>query len=472
MAHTDPAPLRELRDWLSQSVAEAEALLPELLDLPLPRLHLRLSTRPALRTVGVMQCLLDLAEKALGRFRRHAYELTAIAVEIVEEVVLPPQEQEIAWRLRGQAWKTHARALRGIGRLDAAHEAIAAARAAFAGTAANHWYLATTDSIEARILCDLGRREDALPLARRAAEVLLAHDDPEGFLKAKMTEALIVYEEHGWRAVLDLWLETGRLARAYDEQYVTRLMFQMGLFELRLGMAHRAWSSLSLVSLEYELTGTMSEAIAAHRALADAAIQLRRPHVAVSERYMAFGLLLRAGALDDAAVVAMQILELLLPLGRNHEAASFAAKLPAVFEDRGMRTPALQAFVWLHGRAEAGSLGVEDAMCVRQYFDDLFLRPNAPFEAPARERLVREIVRGEDFESALAVLGTGANLYAAMLEQRIAAAPERNPVLVGHRMRLFRARSYARYPALRIFYMFDDDAVYLMYVDLDDELAT
>ncbi len=472
MARTDPAPLRELRDWLSQSVAEAEALLPELLDLPLPKLHLRLSTRPALRTVGVMQCLLDLAEKALGRFRRHAYELTAIAVEIVEEVVLPPQEGEIARRLRGQAWKTHARALRGIGRLEAAHEAISAARAAFAGTAANHWYLATTDSIEARILCDLGRRADALPLVRRAAEVLLAHDDLEELLKAKMTEALIVYEERGWSAVLDLWLETAPLARAHDERYVALLMYQMGLFQLRHGMAQSASLSFWFACDDFEGRGMMSEAIAARRAMADAAIQLRRPHVTVSERYMAFGQLLRTGALDDTAVVAMQILELLLPLGRTHEAASFAAKLPAVFEDRGMRAPALQAVAWLRGRADAGVLSVEDAMCVRRYFEDLFLRPNAPFEAPIQERPVREIVRGEDFESALAALGTGANLYAAMLEQRIAAAPERNPVLVGHRMRLFRARSYARYPALRIFYMFDDDAVYLMYVDLDDELAT
>lgn len=301
--------------------------------------------------------------------------------------------------------------------------------------------------------------------------MLLAHDDPEGFLKVKMTEALIAYETYGWQAVLDLWPETALLARAYGEQYVTRLMFQMGLFELRLGMTPGAWSSLSLVSLAYEVTRTTPEAIAVHRALADAAIQLKRPHVAVSERYMAFGLLLRTGVLDDAAAVAMQILELLLPLGRNHEAASFAAKLPAVFEDHGMHAPALQAFAWLRGRAEAGALGVEDAMCVRQYFDDRFLRPNAPFEAPARERLVREIVRGEEFEAALAALGTGANLYAAMLEQRIAAAPERNPVLEGYQMRLFRARSYARYPALRIFYMFDDEAVYLLYVDLDDELA-
>ena len=136
-----------------------------------------------------------------------------------------------------------------------------------------------------------------------------------------------------------------------------------------------------------------------------------------------------------------------------------------------MRAPALQAFVWLRGRADAGALGVEDAMTVRRYFDDLFLQPTAPFEPPARDRRVREIVRGEDFESALATLGSGANLYAAMLEQRIAAAPERNQNLRSGRMLIFRARAYARYPALRIFYMVEDEAVYLMYVDLDEELA-
>ena len=70
-----------------------------------------------------------------------------------------------------------------------------------------------------------------------------------------------------------------------------------------------------------------------------------------------------------------------------------------------------------------------------------------------------------------ATFGIGANLYVAMLEQRIAATAERNPVLLNGTMRLFRARAYARYPALRIFYTYDDTAVYLLYVDLEDELA-
>ena len=192
MARNDPAPYRELRDWLSRSVAEAEAILPELLDLPLPVFHLKLSVRPELRTVGMMQCLLDLAEKTLGRFRRHAFELTSIAVEIVEEVVLPLHEEKIRQRLRGQAWKTHARALRALGRLAQAQEAISVARDAFGTDPANGWYVATVDSIEARILHGLGRREEALALARRAVLALLSYEDAEGLLDAGLTEALIV----------------------------------------------------------------------------------------------------------------------------------------------------------------------------------------------------------------------------------------------------------------------------------------
>lgn len=152
MARHVPAPLRELRDWLSQSVADAQAILPDLLDLSLPALHLKLSVHAQLRTAGMMQCLLDLAEQTLGRFRRHAYDLMSIAVEIVDELVLPRHERHIAQRLRGQAWKTHARALYSLGKLEAAYDAIARARAAFETTRGNEWYLATIDSVEARIL--------------------------------------------------------------------------------------------------------------------------------------------------------------------------------------------------------------------------------------------------------------------------------------------------------------------------------
>ena len=471
MPRNDPAPYRELRDWLSQSVAEAEAILPDLLDLPLPVFHLKLSVRPALRTVGMMQCLLDLAEKTLGRMRRHAFELTSIAVEIVEEVVLPPHEETIRQRLRGQAWKTHARALRALGRLEQAHEAISVARAAFASDPGNEWYLATVDAIEARILHALGQGEEAIALARRAAAALLACNDEEGSLEASLTEALILRELHGWDALAQRWLEIfERAHESRDESLIARLDHQIGILELRHGSARRAWSSLRAAADEFRRLGLTAEAIAAHRGMADAAMHLQRPHDAISERYKAYGDLLRAGDLHEAAVVAAQIVEVLLPVGRDHEAVSFASSLAGAFEQRGLPSSASYAFHWLRSRAEAHELTAEDAVAVRRYFEDLFLRPNAPFEPPDRARVLREIVRLDDFEAALASLGPGASLYVALLEQRIAATPQRNPVL-RNGMRLFRARAYARYPALRIFYTYDDAAVYLLHVDLDDELA-
>ena len=471
MARHDPAPYRELRDWLSRSMAEAQAILPTLLDLPLPAFHLKLSVRPELRTAGMMQCLLDLAEKTLGRMRRHAFELTTIAVEIVEEVVLPPQEQGIRQRLRGQAWKIHARALRGLGQLENAHEAISTARAAFGTDPANGWYLATVDSIEARILHALGRPEEALALAQRAVLALRSYDDAEGLLEAGLTEALLVRELDGWDAMVRRWLEISERAHEFrDESLIARLDYQIGIFELRHGSSRIAWECLRSACDEFRRLGRTAEAVAAHRAMADAAMQLQRPNDAISERYKAYGDLLRSGDLHEAAVVAAEILEVLLSVKRDHEAVSFASSLATVFEELGLPSSASYAFHWLRWRAEAKQLSVDDAVAVRRYFEDLFLTPNAPFEPPDRDRILPQIVRLDDFEAALAPLGRGAHLYIALLEHRIAATPERNPVL-RNGLRIFRARAYARYPALRIFYTYQDEVVYLLHVDLDDELA-
>ncbi len=472
MTRHDPAPLRELRDWLSQSVAAAEAMLPGLLDLPLPVFHLKLSVRPELRTAGMMQCLLDLAEKALGRFRRRAYELTSIAVEIVDEIVLPREDQQVAQRLRAQAWKTHARALRGIGRLAEAYEAISGARSAFTTFRGNDWYLATIDSIEAEILHSLGRRKEAAVLARRASATLLEQQDHDGYLRAMMTLALILREDAGPEAMNEITWEISETADFLaEESLFSRWKYPIGVFELEHGSLRDARLWLTGACKELRALGRTADAIAAHRALAEVAIRLGHPHEAISQRYTAYGDLLRIGALDEAAVVAAQLVELVLPDPRRvHEIRSFAASLHGVFEPLGMPASALRALAWLGERAEEQLLSVADAIEVRRYFEDLFLRPNAPFEVPDRTRKTRALVREEDYESALASLSTTANLYAALLEPRIAAMPERNRVLRNN-LRLFVARAYARYPALRIFYTYDEDAVYLVYVELDDELA-
>jgi hypothetical protein len=466
MTRNDPAPLRELRDWLSRSVAEAEAILPGLLDLLRGAFHLKLRARPELRTAGMMQCLLDLAEKALGRFRREALNLTSVAVEIVDELALPLHEQHVARRLRAQAWKTHARALLGLRRAAEAHAAIATARKALGTGAGDEWYLATIDAIEAEVLNARGRREEAAALAFRAASALLRHDDHDGYLRAMMTRGLILHEDAGRQGMLDVTEEVNETA---DESLISRWKYLLGVYELRHGFAREAGAWLTLACKELRELGRTDDAIAAHRALAEAQIRLGRPNEAISERYNAYNALLGTGALDEAAVVAAQMVELVLTIPRRvHEIRSFAASLYGVFQPLGMPASALEALAWLGERAEAQVLTIEDAVEVRRYFEDRFLRPNAPFEAPTVRK--RRIVHGQEFESALARLGTPANHYVDMLETYIAEDPGRSPVQTG-KVRLLRVRAYDVYPALRIFYTYDEDAVYLIHVDLDDELA-
>lgn len=83
----------------------------------------------------------------------------------------------------------------------------------------------------------------------------------------------------------------------------------------------------------------------------------------------------------------------------------------------------------------------------------------------------RRIVTFDDFDRAAAELAVpAADRMLSALIQSIAADPYRFPTLAGLTVRVLRSRSYGPYPALRIFYTFDEEAVYLLHVEMYDEL--
>lgn len=52
----------------------------------------------------------------------------------------------------------------------------------------------------------------------------------------------------------------------------------------------------------------------------------------------------------------------------------------------------------------------------------------------------------------------------------IAARPECAPLLHGGDTRVLKTRTYGEYPAVSLFYTFDDETVYLTHIELRDEL--
>jgi hypothetical protein len=55
MSYNGSAVLRELELWLNANVAEAERLLPDILDVPATLVRQELRMRPELRTAGMIQ---------------------------------------------------------------------------------------------------------------------------------------------------------------------------------------------------------------------------------------------------------------------------------------------------------------------------------------------------------------------------------------------------------------------------------
>lgn len=384
MALTRFAELHELERWFQASLAEAERLLPDLLDLPASVLRQQLRDRPDLRTAGVVQRITEVAHAALERYPRRAHELTSIAVEQADSLSLPEGTASLAAQLQGQAWREHANALLGLHETDEAQQAIDLARASFGRMWAGERYRATVDLVEAGMLHDLGRRDEALLLVRRAATVFATVCADEHYIEAQMLQARMLREAGQRRASTDVWRATVELAlQRNDRILMARFEFRIGRFELRHGDPAEASSFFFAALTVFDEAGLRTEATRARRGLAEAAAARGRIHEAISELYKVRAELLAAGSVIDAALVSCEILALLLESGRDAELTALVHTLVTSFRDAGMTQGALEAFTYLRARAHAGEgMLTADVTAVRRYFEDLGQRPNARFVLP------------------------------------------------------------------------------------------
>jgi hypothetical protein len=94
-------------------------------------------------------------------------------------------------------------------------------------------------------------------------------------------------------------------------------------------------------------------------------------------------------------------------------------------------------------------------------------------EETKEDGLARRIVAHDDFETALVSFGSPeAEHLARALAAYIAEDPGRHTsAFSGLAVRVLRSRAWGTYPALRIFYTYDEEAVHLLHIEVYDELA-
>lgn len=383
MAQNATSGLREVELWFRASVAEADELLPAILDMAPDALRQAMAARPELRTVGVMHRLTAVAAGALTRLPHRAHQLTSIVMEHAPAIDVTSEGAAMVWRIEAEAWKEHAKALCALGRKHEARAALAGARERFAELPASVWYLATVDLVEAEILDDLGDREAALKLVRRASIVFAQHGDHERYIEAQMIESGIFWRAGDRDAALEVWEATAETARQRgDRTLLARLKGSVGLFELQHGNADGAAGLLAAALAVFDDAGMTREATSTRWHLARAAAIRGRIHEAVSELYKVRAELLVAGSVVEMGIASIEILELLLRVNRLDEAASVVETLLPALRDGVMTGGASQAFTYFLTKIEAESLTHDDVAFVRAYLEALPQQPNAWFVPP------------------------------------------------------------------------------------------
>jgi len=383
MATRIPSGLREFRHWLNASLDEAEAVVPALLALPGPLLLRELRMRPALRTAGVLRRLLVVARDCIHRLPSRAHEITLIVARYARTMDVPRDFAFIVQTVQGEAWRDHASALREIGRPAKAEHAIRLARRFFEEVPGSAWFLATADLIEAPLLHERGLRDDAVQMVRQAAHYFgLAHEHAR-FLEAKMLEAWMLWIGGDPAAAAQVWTETADAAgQRGDAALLARLAARMGVFELRHGSAAEATRLLTAALDLFGETDLSHDAVRTRWHLAEAAVAEGRLAHAILQFHTIRTRLLERGALNDAALAAMEVVDLVLIAGREHQLPSLTTMFVETFRDAGMPVNGMEALAYLRGRANAGPLGYMDVVLVRTFLEDLAHEPNARFRAP------------------------------------------------------------------------------------------
>jgi hypothetical protein len=383
MATRIPSGLREFEKWLNASVNDAEEVVPALLALPGPLLLRELRTRPALRTVGVLRRLLAVARDCIHRLPSRAHEITLIVIRYARSMDVPADFSFIVRTVRGEAWRDHASALREIARPAKAVHAIRVARGFFENVPGSSWYLATVDLVAAPLVHEQGDDDEALRLVRGATHYFaLAHDHAR-FLEGRMLEAWMLWAGGDPAGAGKVWTETAEAAtQRGDAALLARLAARLGIFELRHGSATEASRLLSAALDLFGESDVSLEAVRTRWHLAEAAAAEGKLAQALMQFHTVRTKLMARGSLTDAALAAVQAVELVLILGRDYQLPSLTTMFVETFRDAGMPLNGMEALAYLRGRANAGTLRQLDIILVRTFFEDLAHKPHARFRAP------------------------------------------------------------------------------------------
>lgn len=374
------ATLRSFADTMAAEDRAADAFLAQLLAGPRETWMPILAAHPESRTAGTVRRLIAATDRALDTMPADAVELTALAVDIAEN--LSAYRPDTLARLRGGAWRERAYALFYTGQFAEAEKAVCEAERAFEGCVVAEYEQARVGIVRAVVEKGLEHHPAAIDAAAASVETFSRFGDRTRLISADVAAVHARYGVGDFKGAREALLSLEKQLRDSDgAETHSMVLANLAYCARELGKTTEAMHYYEQASTLLDDLGKTSDSVRLRwNAAAVIAAEGRTRDALV--RYQAVrDELSRLGMTGAAMVVNLEIAELLLVEG-DFEAVSNLCKV-AMDEFRasglGHTARALTALAFMAEAARNRTATPKVARAVTEYVRRLPQEPNLLF---------------------------------------------------------------------------------------------
>jgi tetratricopeptide (TPR) repeat protein len=376
--------LRFLDAWRRTAEETGRVHGKEIVDLPASEWWAKMASDPKYRSYGTLVYLLEKVHDDLVEQPDKARELAAVVIAFVDDVDTPdPLYREM---LRGDSWKERANALKVTGDLRAALDAADRAMTILGSRPSLAHQFAKAELAAAQVLQQMGRSDEAIARARRAAGTFKDHGDETYYWHARMTEAWVLFSRKQTREAMQIFVDRAREAEQNEDMLnLARALHCTGACARELGelAAARDFFSRSLARYAQFGSAVAAEVPKVRWSYALLLSAAEQPDDAVAELERVEAELLRLGMNTDAAIAALDIVR--IRFERDEDVTRFCSGLVLRLANAGMAQNAIEALAYVREAARTGQLSHEKLEKVRTYLRELPKKPNLIFLPPPED---------------------------------------------------------------------------------------
>jgi tetratricopeptide (TPR) repeat protein len=379
----------ELLAVLRMTIAEdreAKALLDPLLSNPFAFIWTDLASKPRFRTAGVVRRLCEEVLSTVEVDPPHARDLADAAMLVVESLDSSRYTDEELTTLRGQVWRARATALRRLGDLSGALEALERAKRELASLYVRPIAFADIAYVRADVLSALGRLAEAADEIQVASDAFASQGRTMKYLQARLLRGVIAIRQGDYAAARSVLLPLLDQAEADgDAAIVAGVAHNLGAMYVDLGDPALASRYLLTAVSGWQALDKPTEAARAQWLMARLLLSTGR-YVDAAERLAVVQRLFETFEMaDDTALVRLQRVEALLLAKRGKEARALCRGLVEELIDLGIKRAAYTALAYVQELAAADRLNVPAVRTVGDFLRRLREDPALIFAPPPPE---------------------------------------------------------------------------------------